>query len=180
MIYNYNECIKLYGSHYYLEKALREKRIFKVDNGLYSTNKNSKKLEMFIKKHRKAIFTMESAFYYLGISDVIPDKYVIATNKDATKYKNDSIKQYFMDNNLINIGITTIEYGGITIPLFNKERMLIEIARYKNKIPLDYYKEVINYYRNHLNDIDISLVLEYLETFPKKSLISRIIQSEVL
>lgn len=180
MIYNYDECIKSYGSHYYLEKALKEGKIFKIDNGLYATNKHPKDIEIFIKKHNKAIFTMESALYYLGISDVIPDRYVVATDKDATKYKDDYVKQYFINNDLINIGTTTIEYGGVTIPIFDKERMLIEVTRYKNKLPIDYYKEVINYYRNHINDIDISLVLEYLEKFPKKSLISRIIQSEVL
>ena len=58
--------------------------------------------------------------------------------------------------------------------------LLIEVIRYKNKLPFDYYKEIINYYRNHINDIDILLVLDYLESFPKKELITRTIQIEVL
>ena len=180
MVYNYQECIALFGSHYALIKALNDKKIFKIKEGLYSTDKKPKELEVFIKEHKDAVFTLESAFYYLGISDVIPEKYVIATDKDATKYKDMNIKQYFMNNGLIKIGVTTINHSGMNIPIFNKERMLIELIRYKNKVPFDYYKEIINYYRNHINDIDISSVLEYLEFFPKKNLIMRTIQMEVL
>ena len=180
MIYNYNECIAIFGTHYALSRALGEKKIFKIKEGLYSTNKNPKELEIFIKEHKDAIFTLESAFYYLGISDVIPTNYVVATDKDASKYKDSNIKQYFMNNGLIKIGVTTIKHLGIDIPVFNKERMLIELVRYKGKLPFDYYKEIINYYRNHIEEIDFSLVLEYLDSFPKKELITNIVQMEVL
>lgn len=180
MIYSYNECIELFGSHYALSKALVDKKIFKIKEGLYSTERKPKELEIFVKEHKDAIFTLESAFYYLGISDVIPDKYYVATDKDASKYNDSNVKQYFMNNGLINIGVTSIIHSGINVPTFNKERLLIEVIRYKNKLPFDYYKEIINYYRSHINDIDVSLVLGYLESFPKKDLITKTIQMEVL
>ena len=180
MIYNYTECINLFGSYYALKKALLKKKIFKVKDGFYSTIKNPKELEVFIKEHKDSVFTLESAFYYFGISDVIPYKYVVATDKDASKYKQANIKQYFMNGDLINIGVTSIKYLNVEIPIFNKERLLIELIRYKNKLPFDYYKEIINYYRNHIHDIDVSLMLDYLQHFPKKHLIIRAIQMEVL
>ena len=180
MLYNYHECIEKYGSHYALMQAIADKKIFKIKEGLYSTEKKPKELEIFIKEHKDAVFTMESAFYYLGISDVIPNQYIVATDKDASKYNEPNTKQYFLNSGLIKIGVTSIEYNGVNIPIFNKERMLIEIVRYKNKMPFDYYKEIINYYRNHIEDIDISLVLDYLEPFPKKELITKTIQMEVL
>lgn len=180
MVYTYNECIKLFGSHYALTQAVADKKIFKIKEGLYSDNKNPKDLEVFVKEHKSAVFTLESAFYYLRISDVVPELYVVATDKDASKYSDSNVKQYFMNNGLIKIGVTTIEHGGVVVPVFNKERMLIEIIRYKNKIGFDYYKEIINYYRNHINEIDISLVLEYIRFFPKKDLIAKTIQMEVL
>lgn len=180
MIYNYEECIKLFGSNYFIEKAILERKLFKIQNGLYSTEKKVKDIEIFLKKHKNFAFTMESALFYLGISDVVPSKYAIATDKDATKYKDENIVQYFMNNRLADIGVTTVKYNNVNIPIFNKERMLIEVVRYKNKLPFDYYKEVINYYRNHVEEIDISLVLDYLESFPKKKLITKTIQLEVL
>ena len=180
MIYNYNECINIYGSHYALIQALTDKKIFKIKEGIYSTEKKPKDLLIFLKEHKDAIFTLESAFYYLGISDVIPEKYVVATDKDRSKYKDSNVQQYFMNGGLIDIGVTSLNYLNIDIPVFNKERMLIELIRYKNKLPFDYYKEIINYYRTHINQIDISLVLDYLELFPKKRLITEVIQMEVL
>ena len=180
MIYNYEECIELFGSNHLLEKAILKGKIFKIQNGIYSTEKKVKDIEIFLKKHKNCVFTMESALFYLGISDVVPDKYVVATDKDATKYKNDNVKQYFMNNGLINVGAITVKHNNIDIPIFNKERMLIEVVRYKNKLPFDYYKEVINYYRNHIEEIDVSLVLDYLESFPKKRLLTKTIQLEVL
>lgn len=180
MIYSYKESINLFGSHYALNQAIKLKKIFKIKDGLYSTERNPKKLEIFVKEHQGAVFTMESAFFYYGISDVIPSKYTVATDKDASKYKDKHIKQYFMNSGLINIGVTTLNYLGTDISIFNKERLLIELIRYKNKLPFDYYKEIISYYRDHIKDIDITLVLDYLDSFPKKKLIKNAIQMEVL
>lgn len=168
------------GTHYNLVKALKEKKLFKIKEGLYSNERNPKELEIFIKEHPDAIFTLDSAFYYFGISDVIPTRYYVATDKDSSKYSDSNIKQFFMNNGLINIGKIEINYSGITLPIYNKERLLIELARYKNKIPFDQYKEIIKYYRDHIDEINVSLLTDYIELFPKKRLITKIIQMEVL
>ena len=180
MLLNYNECLEIYKTHYNLSKAMDDKKIFKLSNGLYSTIESPKELDIFIKIHSNIIFTLESAFYYLGISDYIPEKYVIATNKNSTKYNNKSITQYYFDLNILNIGKTNFNYNGSIIPIYNKERLLIELIRYKNKLPYDYYKEIINYYRKNLEQIDMSLVLDYLSAFPKENKILRTIQTEVI
>lgn len=180
MIYSYNECIKMLGTHYNLVKALKEKKLFKIKEGLYSNERNPRELEIFIKEHPDAIFTLDSAFYYFGISDVIPTRYYVATDKDSSKYSDSNIKQFFMNNGLVNVGKIEINYSGITLPIYNKERLLIELARYKNKIPFDQYKEIIKYYRDHIDEINISLLTDYIELFPKKRLITKIIQMEVL
>lgn len=146
---------------------------------VFIPKKRVKDIEVFLKKHKNLVFTMESALFYLGISDVVPNKYVIAADKDATKYKGD-VEQYYLNDGLINIGVTIVKYNNVDVPVFNKERMLIEVVRYKNKLPFDYYKEVINYYRTHIEEIDVPLVLEYLELFPKRKLITKTIQLEVL
>lgn len=180
MIYTYQECIEMFGTYYAFSKALVAKKFFKIKEGVYANENKPKEIAIFVKEYHKAIFTMQSAFYYLNISDVVPKKYYVATDKDATKYKKDNIVQYFLNNGLDKIGVTTINYDGTKIKLFNKERMLIELIRYKNKLPFDYYKEIINYYREHIDEINIPLVVKYLNNFPKKSLIKKTIELEVL
>lgn len=180
MIYTYKQAVDIFGSTYALNNALKNKKIFKVDEGMYSFDNKYSELEVFVIKHKDIIFTMKSAFYYLGICDEIPDIYEIATDRDSTKYKDNNLKQYFLNKDILNIGVINVNYHGTSITIYSKERMLIELVRYKNKMPTDLYKEVIRYYRNHINDIDISLLIEYVDSFPKKHLILNIIQNEVM
>ncbi|MBO4623051.1 MAG: hypothetical protein J5691_04085 [Bacilli bacterium] len=180
MIYNYYEAIEKYKNSYNLSKAIEKKEIYKIEKGLYSDDTKYRSLDVFIKKYNNPIFTMQSAFYYYGISDVIPDKYYIASSKSGSKYNISSIKQYYMDDSILNIGETSIEYLGTKISIYSKERLLIEIIRYKNMIDYDYYKEIINYYRKQIDDIDFQYILDILTYFPKKEMIHKIIQEEVL
>lgn len=179
MIYNYGEIMKNY-TWYNLKKAIENKELYKIDNGLYSTDKNNKEIDIIVKKCNNPIFTFKSAFYYYGISDVIPDKYYIASSKNGTKYNDHIIKQCFMDNKILNLGKTSFYYLGTRISIYTKERLLIEIVRYKNNTSYDYYKDIINYYRNHINEINFQEVVDMLNDFPKKNMILKIIQEEVL
>ncbi len=43
---------------------------------------------------------------------------------------------------LYNLGKTEIDYEGIKINIYDKERMLINLDRNKNKLGYDLYKEI--------------------------------------
>ena len=58
--------------------------------------------------------------------------------------------------------------------------MLIELIRNKNILPFDYYKEIIENYRNIIYELDIEKIQEYIKKFPKKDYINNAIQLEVL
>ena len=53
------------------------------------------------------------------------------------------------------------------------------MVRYKNKLPFDYYKEIIGNYRKILYDLDIEAVEEYAEKLPKTRLVMETLQMEV-
>lgn len=72
----------------------------------------------------------------------------LATNRNATTIISDKIQQICMKNELYNLGKTQIEYEGIIINIYDKERLLINLARNKNQIGYDLYKEIISNYRN--------------------------------
>jgi len=179
MIYDYEEVIKACKGYTRFINALNKKKIFKIAKGIYSNEKNPNPFEIFVKKHKNVVFTMESALFYSGVSDYIPTKYYIATDKDATKYKDNNIKQYFDNSKLLGLGVIEHKHLGVKIKMYNKERMLLELIRYKNKMPFDYYREVIKYYRDNIEEINIRLIQDYLEQFPKKEFIQRILTAEV-
>lgn len=54
--------------------------------------------------------------------------------------------------------------------------MLVELLRNKNKLPFDYYKEIILNYRKIINTIDIALVMDYIYALPKAEFVSDALQ----
>ena len=63
MLYTYNECIKKYGSDYQLKKALSDQKLYKVEKGIYSSEKYASDLAVVSLKYPNAVFTDESAYY---------------------------------------------------------------------------------------------------------------------
>ena len=85
MIYLYKELRKKYKSNDKIKKMINEGKIIKVEKGIYSDCLNVNYLEVITKKYPDAVFTMNSAFYYHNLTDVIPDKEYLAIKRDSTK-----------------------------------------------------------------------------------------------
>ena len=63
--------------------------------------------------------------------------------------------------------------------MYDKERMLIELARNKTKLPYDFYKEVLHRYRAQTEALDVRRLQEYLRHFPKAGKIRTVLEQEV-
>ena len=90
------ECLEEYGSDYFIEKKIEEGEMFKVGRGIYSKKKYVPEIAKFVYKYPNAVVTMKNAFYFHGLTDVIPDECDLATTRDATKIKDERVKQYFI------------------------------------------------------------------------------------
>ena len=90
------ECLEKYGSDYFIEKKIEEGELFKVGKGIYSEKKYVPEIAMFVYKYPNAVVTMKSAFYFHGLTEVIPDECDLATTRDDTKIKDERVKQYFI------------------------------------------------------------------------------------
>ena len=179
MIYRYIELKKRGLDNYNINKKLNNKELYKIEKGLYSDTEKYNPLEYIVKKYSNTVFASESAFFYLGLTDVIPSKYFLATSNNVSKINNQNVEQIFMSNHLYEIGKTEINYNNVKINIYNKERMLIELIRNKNTYSFDYYKEIINNYRDIDNEIDMSLLADYLKEFTNGKNIFEIIHREV-
>lgn len=179
MLYNHSEIKNKYKSTYQIRKALENKEIFKIEKGIYSDVPSVHYLSIINKKYPYAVITSFSAYYYHNLTDVIPDKIYLSTNRSNRMISSNKIKQIRMKDELYNLGRTQIEYEGITINIYNKERMLIELAKNKNQIGYDLYKEIISNYRKQVNLLDTQKIEEYLQYFVNGDKIFEIIQDEV-
>lgn len=179
MLYFRNELDKNKYSTYQLNKAIENKELFKVDNGLYSDVEFVNPLEIILKKYPNAIFTSDSAYYYYDLTDVIPDYFYLATKRSDSRINDKNIKQIFIPNDLFEFGKTQIEVESVKINIYNKERMLVELIRKKNLIPFDYYKEIITNYRKEIDTLDIYKIQEYISYYKNESSLYDTLMREV-
>lgn len=180
MVLTYNECIKRYGSDYRIKKEIKEGSLFQKEKGVYSTSRNISDIEVVMCKYPKAIFTGRSAFYYHALTDVIPDYFYLATKREDSRIKDKRVIQSFLVKGIFEAGIEKHMYNNMKIRMYNRERMLVELMRFKSKIPFDYYKEIIQNYRRIVEEMDFGLVEEYSQMFRNGESIMNQIQMEVL
>lgn len=179
MLYNYNEILEIYKDDYSIKKAINSKNIFKIEKGLYSDKPNVHYLAIISKKYPSAVISSHSAYYYYNLTDIIPRKTIVCTNRNATRIHNDKIKQIRMQDELYKLGITTMEYEGVIINIYDKERLLIDLARNKNSMGYDLYKEIVANYREIVSTLNMRKIEEYLSHFTNGDNILTILQDEV-
>lgn len=179
MIYTYDELIKKYRTRYNIQKALDTQEIYKLEHGIYSNKKIVDPLIVYSKKYPYAVITMDSAFYYYNLTDVIPSKVYLATPNKYRTIKNEKIVQIFSDKTILYAGKTTVKINNQDVYMYDRERLLVELIRKRKQIPFDYYKEIITNYRQIINELDIQKIEQYLSLFKNDLILSEVIQREV-
>ena len=180
MLLSYQECLEKYGTDYKIKKSVQEGELYLKEKGLYSDKKYVPELEIISKKYPNAIITLNSAFYYYGLTDTIPDLYYVATPKSTRKISDTRVKQIYENSKAFDLGKTTIEYEGVDIVIYNKERLLVELIRNKHKISFELYKELITSYRKIIHELDMMMVTEYAYELPKTNMVMETLRLEVL
>jgi hypothetical protein len=180
MLYSYEECMKNYHSDYRIKQAVKNGNLYKLAPGIYSDRKYEPDTAIIRKRYPKAVFTLNSAFYYQGLTDTIPSFYYLATDKDAAKITDKNVKQIFDNYDSMDMGVEIKKYSGDDIQVFSKERLLIELIRNRNKLSFDYYKEIISSYRRLIDELDFMMVEEYAEKLPRTKAVMEVVQMEVL
>ena len=178
-MYSQADCIREYGSQYNVSKLLSEGKLFKVSRGVYSEEKHVPVLAVLMFKYPRAVVTMKTALYIHGLTDIIPEAYDLATDRDAAKIADKRVKQYFYPSETFEDGVEEQEYRGYKIRIYSKERMLVEVIRYKSKLPFDLYKEVILNYRRIMPTLNIQEIQDFAIESPKSARILEILQMEV-
>lgn len=179
MVYNYKEVIQLYKNDYNLKKALQEKKIYKLEKGIYSENKLVNPLVLYSKKYPNAVITMDNAFYYYNLTDVIPSNVCLATNRNSDKIIDKNVIQIYMTREILDKGKLVLNDIDGSINIYDKERLLVELIRKKSKIEFDYYKEIICNYRKIANELDMYKLEEYVSLFKNEKKLLTILQLEV-
>ena len=158
---------------------LLDKKIFKIEKGIYSDNNNVNYLEVLTKKYPNAIFTLDSAFYYHNLTDVIPKKEYLALRRNSTKISDNRVKVIYYQDKFFEIGKSSLKVNGVEIQIYDKERMLIELIRNRKTLGFDYYKEIIGNYREIKDSLNTKKIAEYISKFAIEDYLYDVIMKEV-
>ena len=179
MIYTFKECKEKYGTLYMINKAVKNEELYKIEKGFYSDKPHESEISLISLKYPEAVFTMNSAFYYHNLTDTIPNKYYLVTDKDAATITDKRIVQKYENSKALKLGVIQMEQDGGLIKIYSKERMLLELIRNKNNMPFDYYKEILNNYRRIVYDLNIQDIQDYADELPKNRMIMETLRLEV-
>ena len=61
-------------------------------------------LVIISKKYPNAIITLNSAFYYYGLTDTIPNFYYVATPKNTRKISDERVKHFYENSEAFDSG----------------------------------------------------------------------------
>lgn len=179
MLKTRKECLEQYGSDYYIRQSISSGKLHRIEKGIFAEEAHVPELALISWKYPHAVVTMISAFYHYGLTDMIPDLYDLATDRDASKIPDPRVHQYFMPKDSFMIGVTHANDLGYTFQIYDRERMLIELIRYKKKLPFDLYKEILLNYRKIIPQLNIQKIQDYAMIAPKSNMILNTLQLEV-
>lgn len=151
-----------------IKKAIENGILFKIKNGLYSTDLNIEDPFLIIQKGNNVIFSNETALYLNGLSDRTPIKYSITVLQGSSSNllkKHNNIKKYYVSKKYFNLGtIDLITPYGNVVKTYNIDRTIVDIIKNESRIDRQVYLQAINYYMQSKNK-NISAALNYASKF---------------
>ena len=112
------------------------------------------------------IFCMDTALRYYGYSDRTPGQWHLAVSKDSGKsrFRIDYpfVKPYFLEPAVLELGLTKGNMDGHDVRIYDKDRVICDCLRYRNKMDKEIFNKAI---QNYINDPGkrIPKLLEYAE-----------------
>ena len=174
------ECLARFGSDYFIEQRIAAGDLFRLENGVFAEQKHVPENAIISHRYPHGVITLLSAFDHYGLTDVIPEVCDLATGRNAAKIHDTRVRQVFVPDAILYNGAIMDQEHNFPIQIYSKERLLIELLRYKNKLPFDLYKEVLLNYRKILPQLNIQDIQDYAMAAPKRKMITEALQMEVL
>ena len=139
---------------YYADVAnlIRAGVVEKIRHGYYQwiDNDNPSEAVTISKLFPDGILCMDTALRHYGYSDRTPAQWHIAVSKfsNRTRFKIDYpfVKPYFVAPELLEIGLCEQKIDGNKVRMYDKERVICDCLRYRNKMDKEIFNKAIQSY----------------------------------
>jgi predicted transcriptional regulator of viral defense system len=100
----------------------------------------------------QGIVCVESALFHYGYSDFAPRKWSIAVPRSVSRAKLDvdalPVQTYFVQQNLYELGKTTGDFDGVSLPVYDRERTICDCFKYRSRLDNELFSKALNAYAN--------------------------------
>ena len=100
----------------------------------------------------QGIVCVESALFHYGYSDFSPRKWSIAVPRSVSRAKLDvdvlPVQTYFVQQDLYELGKTTGDFDGVTLPVYDRERTICDCFKYRSRLDNELFSKALNAYAN--------------------------------
>ena len=134
------------------EKLIADGYVEKIRRGYYQwiDPDDFSEVRTVIHLFPDAILCMDTALRYYGYSDRTPSNWHLAVSKDSGKsrFKIDypSVKPYYVEPAVLELGLITGTMDGHAIRIYDKERLICDCLRYRNKMDKEVFNKAIRKY----------------------------------
>lgn len=162
------------------EKLIAEGHVEKIRRGYYQwiDNEDFSEIKTVIRLFPDAILCMDTALRYYGYSDRTPSDWHLAVSKDSGKSRfkinYPFVKPYYMEPAVLEIGLTSGTMDGHTVRIYDKDRLICDCLRYRNKMDKEIFNKAI---RTYIDDPEkrIDKLMDYAEGLRVKKIATDLI-----
>ena len=134
------------------EKLIADGYVEKVRRGYYQwvNPDDFSEAGTVIRLFPDAILCMETALRYYGYSDRTPGNWHLAVSKDSGKSRFNIdypfVKPYYVEPAVLELGLTKGNMDGYEIRIYDKDRVICDCLRYRNKMDKEIFNKAIQSY----------------------------------
>ena len=147
-----------------LTRLVKNNKLERVSKGYY-TLKDTFADEYYIyqSKSKNSIYSFSTALYLHDLSDRTPLYYDISVpfGYNGSLLNDNNVKLHYVKKELFEIGLTMIKSPfGIDIKVYDLERTMCDIIKYKNKIDIEVFSVALKRYASNKNK-DLNKLMKY-------------------
>ena len=147
----------------------------RVRHGYYQMAEQNEAMEeqMLAALIPQGIVCVESALFYYGYSDFTPRKWSVAVPRTISRTKLDvdtlPLQTYFVQQDLYELGKTTGDFHGVTLPVYDRERTICDCFKYRSRLDTELFSKALNAYVNdpQKNLSNLSIYAKKLRVYKK-------------
>ena len=134
------------------EKLIADGHVEKVRRGYYQwvNPDDFSEVGTVTRLFPDAILCMDTALRYYGYSDRTPGDWHLAVSKDSGKSRFNIdypfVKPYYVEPAVLELGLTKGNIDGHEVRIYDKDRVICDCLRYRNKMDKEIFNKAIQSY----------------------------------